>query len=246
MNERFEGVVAELAQVINDEHYWDCSNHEVRETFCHHDRARAALAYLHGAGLIWWGAGLNPIPPLSDGMPDPYALRLMGEFWHPAEQTPDDVELGVRRYHWLPGVLAVHGGYPGRGETAVRTFLGDLTKEQVGHLVPVLHAVLAKLDPPTTEAARLSLYELYELCDGVRARLMYNRSRGIAVYEAQAWTGLGWDVGHREGIGLRHPSEAVSKIFHVPVWRPTLDELAWFRDGFARQREGSPRPTTRG
>lgn len=248
MNERFEAVVAELAGVIHDEHLWECTySLSCDGTTCASDRARAVLAYLHGAGLIFWGAGRNPIPPLPDGALDPYALRLMGEFWHPVgEQTPEETEFGTRSYHWLPGVLAVHGGYPGRGETAVRTFLDDLNKEQRGRLVPVLQAVLAELDPPTTEAARLSLTELYELCDGVRARLMYDRSRGVTTYDAGAWTCLGWDVGHREGAGFRHPSEAVAKIFYAPAWRPSLDELAWFRDGFARQREGSPRPTTRG
>jgi hypothetical protein len=276
-NDRFHGVVAELAQVINEEHSWDCL-HENRKTFCGHDRARAVLAYLHGAGLIWWGSGINPIPPLPDSAEDPYALRLMGEFWHPvSEQKPEEAEAGIRRYHWLPGVLAVHGGYPGKGETAVRTFLDDLTKEQVGHLVPVLRAVLAKLDPEVDRSVSLeqlaegldvppvaelpeggghyskwmssrgmSLRELRELCDGVRARLMYDRSRSISTYDAYVWTCLGWDVGHHDGTGLLHPSQAVSKIFYAPAWRPTLEELAWFRDGFARQREGSPRPMMRG
>ena len=150
-NWRFEAVVAELAQVINDEHYWDCSNHEARDGSCSHDRARAVLAYLHGAGLTHWGSGVNPMPAPPDGSGDPYALRLMGEFWHPVgERTEQEIELGIRNYHWVPGVLAVHGGYPGKGETAVRTFLDDLTGEQIGHLVPVLRAVLAELDPPTT------------------------------------------------------------------------------------------------
>lgn len=158
-NDRFEGVVAELAGVIHDEHLWECTySLSCDGVTCASDRARAVLAYLHGAGLIFWGAGRNPIPPLPGGVLEPYAVRLMGEFWHPVgEQTPEEAEFGTRRYHWLPGVLAVHGGYPGRGETAVRTFLDDLNKEQRARLVPVLQAVLAELDPParaTAEAAR--------------------------------------------------------------------------------------------
>lgn len=248
-NWRFEAVVAELAEVIHEEHVWECGySLSCDGVTCAADRARAVLAYLHGAGLIWWGANTNPIPPLPDGALEPYALRLMGEFWHPVgEQTPEEAELGIRNYHWLPGVLAVHGGYPGRGETAVRTFLDDLTKEQIGHLAPVLQAVLGKLGPPaTTREQRLSLFELRELCDEVRARLMYDRSRGFSTMDRHVWERLGWDVGHRDGAGLLHPSLAVSKIFHVPAWCPNLDELTWFRDGFARQREGSPRPTIRG
>lgn len=176
-----------------------------------------------------------------------YALRLSVEFWRPVgERTPEEAEAGIRNYHWLPVVLATRAGYQDRPEIAVRTFLDGLTKEQTGHLVPALRAVLAELDPPTTEAERLSLYELQEMCDAVRARLMYDRSRGFTTDEVQAWTCLGWDVGRREGVGFRHPSEAVAKIFYATTWRPFQSELAWFRDGFARQREGSPRPTTRG
>lgn len=281
-NWRFEAVVTELAEVIHDEHLWECTyNLSCDGTTCAGDRARAVLAYLHGAGLTHWGAGINPMPAPPDGSGDPYALRLMGEFWHPVgEQTEQEAELGIRNYHWVPGVLAVHGGYPGKGETAVRTFLGELSKEQVSRLVPVLRAVLAELDPgvdhgillerivdkldapPVAELPEdgghyagwmaprdesgLSLGELQELCDGVRARLMYDRSRSISTHEVHAWTCLGWDVGHRDGIGLLHPSLAVNRVFNSPAWRPTLEELTWFRDGFARQREGSPRPTMRG
>lgn len=93
---------------------------------------------------------------------------------------------------------------------------------------------------------RLSLIGLRNLCDEVRARLMYDRSRDITVHGAHAWACLGWDVGHRDGAGLRHPSEAVAKLFPIPAWRPTMEEQAWFRYGFARQRGGSPRPTIRG
>lgn len=93
---------------------------------------------------------------------------------------------------------------------------------------------------------RLSLVGLRNLCDGVRARLMYDRSRDIVVHEAHTWACLGWDIGHRDGAGLRHPSEAVAKIFPVLVWRPIMEEQAWFRSGFVLQREGSPRPTMRG
>jgi hypothetical protein len=245
-NWRYEAVVSELARLIEGEHHWDC-DHEERGSFCGPDVARAVLAYLHGAGLIHWGAGINPMPPAPDGT-DPYALRLGAEFWHvAAEPTADEVETGARVYHWLPGVLAVRAGYRSSAvEPVTRTFLDALTGEQRGHLVPMLRAVLAELDPPTTTAEKLSMTELYELCDNVRARLMYNRSRGVSTYDEGAWMCLGWDVGHREGVGLRHPSEAVSKIFYAPVWRPTLDELTWFRLGFAHQREGSPRPTMRG
>ena len=96
---------------------------------------------------------------------------------------------------------------------------------------------------PVTETALVM--DLREMADDLRARIAYDQARNVVVRDAGLWRSLGWDVGLL-GTHLRHPSEAVAVLFNVPIWRPTQDELAWFRDGFAGQREGSSRPTIRG
>lgn len=86
---------------------------------------------------------------------------------------------------------------------------------------------------------------LREMADDLRARIMYDRSRSIVVHDAHLWRCLGWDVGLL-GTHFSCSIAATSELFKVPAWRPTLDELGWFREGFAHQRDGSSRPTIRG
>ena len=95
----------------------------------------------------------------------------------------------------------------------------------------------------TTELGRTMA--LRDMADDMRAKIMYDRSRSVVVWDFHLWLCLGWDVGLL-GTHFRHPSEAVAMLFNVPVWRPTLDELTWFRDGFVHQRKGSGRPVIRG
>lgn len=66
-NDRFEGVVAELAQVINEEHYWDC-DHEERDSGCGHDRARAVLAYLRPRHCVQHGGIPSAGGPRADDL----------------------------------------------------------------------------------------------------------------------------------------------------------------------------------
>lgn len=86
---------------------------------------------------------------------------------------------------------------------------------------------------------------LRDMADRVRADIMYDHSRGVRAWDDYLWMCLGWDVAHL-GDHLRHPSEAVAQIFHVPAWRPTEEELAWFRAGFSGRRAGGRRPQIRG
>lgn len=95
------------------------------------------------------------------------------------------------------------------------------------------------------ERDRRTLLAARERADLVRAVLMYDRWRGIATRDSFEWMCLGWDTGNMCDE-LRHPSEAVAKLFNVPKWRPTEEELTWFRAGFAYQRAGKPRPVIRG
>ncbi len=155
-DKRLEGIVAKLAEVINEEHSWDCI-HENRESYCSHDRAQAAFDYLRDAGLLRKGYFAPPIPATETGL----------------------------------------------------------------------------------------VMTLREMADDLRARIAYDRARGVVVHDAHLWRSLGWGVGLL-GTHLRHPSEAVAALFNVPIWRPTQDELAWFRDGFTGQREGFGRPMIRG
>lgn len=92
----------------------------------------------------------------------------------------------------------------------------------------------------------MRIVALQFMCDDVRARLMYDKSRSIVTHDAHVWVCLGWDVGQQDGVGFKHPAEAIRKIFYAPAWRPTQGELAWFREGFVLQRKGSPRPVIRG
>ena len=109
--------------------------------------------------------------------------------------------------------------------------------------VPDLAAVARIHGIPVTETALVMA--LRETADDLRARIAYDHARSVVVHDAHLWRSLGWDVGLL-GTHFRHPSEAVAVLFNVPIWRPTLDELTWFRDGFAGQRDGSSRPTIRG
>lgn len=148
VNQRVEAVVGELAELIHDGHLWECSYNDPCEgTTCASDKARAVLAYLHGAGVLFWGQGHSPMPRPPEGATEAYAVRVMAEFWHPIERTPDDIEHEITRYHWVPGTLAVISGYEGeRATTAPRTFVDELTPEQVAHLRPLLRTLLNTLD----------------------------------------------------------------------------------------------------
>ena len=75
--------------------------------------------------------------------------------------------------------------------------------------------------------------------------LMYDKHRRIMTFDNFLWHCLGWDTANMCDE-LRHPSEAVKKVFNVPLWRPTQDELTWFRAGFVAQKEGRRRPVIRG
>ncbi len=84
-----------------------------------------------------------------------------------------------------------------------------------------------------------------ERADRMRAAIMWDKHRHIVTFDDYLWTCLGWDVANMCDE-LVHPSEAVAKVFDVPAWRPTDDELAWFRAGFAGQRASRGRPVIRG
>lgn len=65
MSGRLEPVVATLAEIIHDEHLWECTySLSCDGTTCATDRARAALAYLLDSGLIRrsaWSANLTGV-----------------------------------------------------------------------------------------------------------------------------------------------------------------------------------------
>lgn len=90
-----------------------------------------------------------------------------------------------------------------------------------------------------------SLQSARSRADRMRAMLMYDKHRSIVTHDDYLWTCLGWDTANMCDE-LRHPSEAVAKLFNVPIWRPTEDELTHFRAGFAGQKAGRPRPVIRG
>lgn len=117
---------------------------------------------------------------------------------------------------------------------AALEYLRDAGLIRKGYFAPILG---------TTELGRTMA--LRDMADDVRAKIMYDLSRGVVVWDFHLWLCLGWDVGLL-GTHFRHPSEAVAELFKVPAWRPTQDELTWFRDGFVRQRKGSGRPMIRG
>ena len=117
---------------------------------------------------------------------------------------------------------------------AVLTYLRDAGLIRKDYFAPLLG---------TTELGRTMA--LSNMADDLRARIAYDHARNIVVHDAHLWRSLGWDVGLL-GTHFRHPSEAVVELFKVPVWRPTQDELTWFRDGFVHQRKGSGRPVIRG
>lgn len=149
VNQRVEAVVAELADLIHDGHVWECANppDECPGTDCPSDKARAVLAYLHGAGVLVWGRGHSPLPRPPEGGKQAYAVRVGAEFWHPVERTPDDIEHDVTRYHWLPGVLAVAAGYDQERITdQVRLFVDELTDEQADTLRPILWQLYNEID----------------------------------------------------------------------------------------------------
>lgn len=95
------------------------------------------------------------------------------------------------------------------------------------------------------ERDRRSVMAMRERADLMRAKLMWDKHRHIVTFDSFLWHCLGWDIANMCDE-LRHPSEAVAKVFNVPAWRPTEDELSWFRLGFAGQRAGHPRPVIRG
>ena len=239
-NERFEGVVAELAELIHDGHLWECVDDQpCQGTTCADDKARAVLAYLHGAGLIYWGRGVNPMPSRPDDR-EPFAVRVQAEFWSSTgEQTPEEQAAGIQNYLWVGGALAVRSGYPGKTQTPTRTFLEPFTAEQRAQLLPVLEALVAELNPAALQPG--SIVALMELADNMRARLEYDQRRGIMVHAQDRWAALGWDVANTSGELMRTPSEAVAKLFYAPAWRPQEDELTWFRSGFSLQRKGHRR-----
>lgn len=95
------------------------------------------------------------------------------------------------------------------------------------------------------ERDRRSVAAARERADRLRADLMLAASRGIGTWGMYEWSKLGWKTALMCDE-LRHPSDAVAKVFNVPKWRPTDEELAWYRSGFAAQREGRPMPVLRG
>jgi len=142
-NQRVEAVVAELADLIRDDHTWECHDPEVcGPDACAREKARQVLAYLHGAGVLYWGQGHQPLPRPPGNAKQAYAVRLTAEFWHPLERTPQDVAADVTRYAWLPGVVAVASGYDHeRISEKARTFTDELTGQQaqlLRHLAWVL------------------------------------------------------------------------------------------------------------
>lgn len=104
---------------------------------------------------------------------------------------------------------------------------------------------MSAFDDGWIERSQRSVQALRARADQMRAMIMYDKHRGIVTYDDYLWTCLGWDVANMSDE-LAHPSEAVAKIFNVPAWRPTDDELAWFREGFASQRSARGHPTIRG
>lgn len=246
--ERFEAIVLELADLIHAGHTWDCANppEECPGVDCGMDRARAALAYLHGAGLVYWGRGVNPMPSRPDER-EPFAVRVQAEFWSTTgEQTPEEAAAGIQNYLWIGGALALRAGYPGKTDTPTRTFLDDFTEQQRAQLLPLVRALLDELSPATVAEQPVGMSTLMEMADNMRARLEYDARRGIRTDPHGQWMRLGWDVGHMAGDILRAPSEAVAKVFYSPAWRPTVEELTWFRGGFVMQRKGQRRPVDKG
>lgn len=248
-NPRFEAVVVELADLIHDEHLWECTYKLPCEgTTCASDRARAVLAYLHGAGLIYWGRGANPMPSRPEGR-EPYAVRIQAEFWtSTGEQTEAEAEKGIQNYAWVGGALAVRSGYPGKVDTPTATFLDGYTQQQRDQILPMLRALVAELQgQPLPVPEFVGISRLVEMADTMRARLEYDNRRGISTNAGDRWRQLGYDVARVAGLAmLRSPSEAVSKLFYAPAWKPTDEELAHFRNGFALQRRGQALPQARG
>lgn len=148
VNVRVEAVTRELADLIQDGHLLSCDGDgPCTGPDCADYKARAVLAYLHGAGVLAWGQGHTPLPRPPEGGKQAYAVRVGAEFWHPVERTPEDIEHDVTRYQWLPGVLATAAGYDQEGiADQVRTFVDDLAPEQVAKLRPMLRTLLATLD----------------------------------------------------------------------------------------------------
>jgi len=136
-NQRVEAVVGELADLIGAGHTWDCANppEECPGTDCASVKAREVLAYLYGAGVLYWGQGHQPLPRPPEGAAEAYAVRLTAEFWHPRERTPQDLAAEVTRYAWLPWVVAVASGYEQeRISEKARTFTDELTGQQAALL----------------------------------------------------------------------------------------------------------------
>lgn len=148
VNQRVEAVVAELASLIEEGHLLACDGDGACSgPDCADKKARGVLAYLHGAGVLVWGQGHQPLPRPPEGAAEAYAVRVMAEFWHPIERTPEDIEHEVTRYQWVPGVVAVASGYDSeRVGPATRTFVDELTAEQREKLRPMVWTLLNELD----------------------------------------------------------------------------------------------------
>jgi hypothetical protein len=164
-----------------------------------------------------------------------------------SEQAHVD-ELSAVRVSIYPGVVLPHielwavvRGADGQPDTYpyANIFPPSGTREELIEYGRTAKVHMFRAEPPREPG----IAELMERTDGFRARLEYDLRRGIeplggALY---AWSGHGWDIAAASSV-LRHPSEAVKRLFCAPAWRPAEDELAWFRAGFAAQRARRRRP----